>query len=317
MAVRSRKDITGMQLSGTEAYIFPLIPHVTPIWPLEKRIENMKVRKTKYWRLVRNKMIVFRFLQSINPTITDLFSRVADEDEYGSNIVTLTRNFEEEQRRKHERVYEIQLEAYLRAEKKKNIWDKVQERECATEWRTTRGSLAAMKRNSTLRSQSYRLTEKNRATAKIDLLHQLGVQALNHKEDSTSKKAQQRKFKAQTFRRLKEEFALPVKADEVYLPHIYRSSKGAKRPLIDPRFERLLNSLIPSPNKREKEFAYTDVSGHTDDTEKKMASNARLSGESLHEKWKETMAPNYNGKNVSNKLPNKSKFTRSVAGLWR
>lgn len=319
MAVQSARDVTTlMHLSGTEGSIFPLIPHVAPIWPLEKRMENVKPRKTTFWKLVRNKMIVLRFLQSINPTITDLFSQVADEEELlGSNIVALTRNFQEEEKRKHERVFQIQMEAYRRAEKKKSVWDKAREREWATEWRVTTERLPARNGYSTtLTSQSQRLTRNSRATTKIHHLHQHDIQTLDHNEDFTPAKAQQRKHKAQTFRSLKEEFGFAEETHGIYLPHISRNGLGAKRPLNDPRFERLLNSLIPPPNKREKEFRNTGSNRNKDIREKETVSSARLSGKSLQKKWPETMAPKYNAKNVSNSKFKQAKFTRPVGGLW-
>ena len=273
MEIQNRRDVTAMQLGRAEGSFFPLIPpHVTPIWPPDKRIEKMRPTKSTYWRLVRNKMIVLRFLQSINPTITDLFSKALDEEKSESNIMTLTKNFREEQRKKYERVHEIQMEAYLREEKKKSAWDKVRETECATyEWRTTGGSLATRKRNST------NLTDKTRAPAKIDLLREHDIQTLNNKGDDTSAKIQQRKYKAQTFRSLKEDFGLPVKTDEIYLPQIHGSRKGAKRPMNDPRFQRLLDALIPPLDKKEEEFRTSkDKSRNKTTTEMETVSRSRV-----------------------------------------
>ena len=310
MAIQTRRNVTAMQLDKAEGSFFPLIPHVTPIWPPDKRIEKMKPRRSTYWRLVRNKMIVLRFLQSINPTITDLFSKVLDEEESGSNIVTLTKNFREEQRKKYERVYEIQMEAYLREEKKKSIWEKVRDCECAThEWRTTRESLATRKRNST------NVTDRTRATAKIDLLGEHDIQTANSNENDTSSKTQQKKYKAQTFRSLKEDFGLPVKTDEIYLPQIYGRRKGAKRPMNDPRFQRLLDALIPPQDKKEEDFGTsTDKSRNKTTAEMETVSRGRLNGRSLHEKWKETTAPMNTRKNS---MPNskQTKFTRPIGGL--
>ena len=315
MAVQTRGGtITAMNLSDTKDSIFPLISHVAPIWPLEKRIEKMKARKPTFWRLVRNKITVLRFLQSINPTMKGLFLQVTDEEELGSNIVALTRNFQEEQRKKYERMYEIQMEAYLRAEKKKSVWDKGRDRECATEWRTTRESLANGKRTSTiLTSKSLRLGEQTRATKKIRC--QTDIQTRSHKEDNT--KSQQRRYKAQSFRSLKEEFVFPERNDEIYLPQIYGNGKGAKRPINDPRFERLLNSLIPPPNNRGRELRNTNASRNKDAKEKESVSSDRLSGKNLHEKWQESTATKHNDKNVSKSVHvNKTKFTRPVGGRW-
>ncbi|KAJ7393379.1 hypothetical protein OS493_006350 [Desmophyllum pertusum] len=193
-AVQSRSDIIA------EEIIFPLIPHVTPIWPPEKRIENVKARRANFRRLVRNKMILFRFLQSINPTFKDLSSevvagKVVDDD--GDSIVTLTRNFHEEQRKKHERIYEIQMEAYHRAERKKSVWVKERELECGWPRLLTRERLVTSKGNSNNLTNNQtlmkdlQLTEKHRTIPKIE-------------DNTSSTKATHRKLsKAHTFIRNK------------------------------------------------------------------------------------------------------------------
>lgn len=95
-----------MHLNKTEEVIFPLIVHITPIWPPEKRMENVKARRTTFRRLVRNKMILLKFLQSIDPSFkADFASEVAEKVDDKGSIVTLTRNFREKQRQKHQRIY--------------------------------------------------------------------------------------------------------------------------------------------------------------------------------------------------------------------
>ena len=290
-AVQSRSDIIA------EEIIFPLIPHVTPIWPPEKRIENVKARRANFRRLVRNKMILFRFLQSINPTFKDLSSEVVAEkvvDDDGDSIVTLTRNFHEEQRKKHERIYEIQMEAYHRAERKKSVWVKERELECGWPRLLTRERLVTSKGNSNNLTNNQtlmkdlQLTEKHRTIPKIE-------------DNTSSTKATHRKLsRAQTFIRNSEyELDFPKKNDAIYFPQIYRSDKEAKRPVNDPRFERLLTSLVPPASRSETEFRNRGTSRDKATKGKESMLRSRLSGKCLHEKWLGTITPKYNEKNVS------------------
>ena len=122
--MQSTRDMIEMHLNSTDEVKFPLIPHIAPIWPPDKRIEFVKARKAAFRRFVRKKMILFRFLQSMNSGMKDLFSEVVDSGDDANSIVNLTRNFQEEQRKKHERIFEIQTEAYHRAERKKTAWGK-------------------------------------------------------------------------------------------------------------------------------------------------------------------------------------------------
>lgn len=316
MAVQTKRNVTALQLGKTEGSLFPLISHISPIWPQEKRIERGKSRKVTRWRLVRNKMIIVRFLQSINPALTDLFSNVVDEEEKGTNIVTLTRNFQEEQRKKQKRVHEIQMEAYLRAEKTKSNWEKVRENQCTADLRITRESLATKKRNSmtNLTNQSLRLTSTDQATIKYcsSRTRQVDIHLLGNKDSDTSAKSRQRKSNSQTFKSLKEEFSSPRDTDVTSLPPIYRGSSCAIRPTNDPRFQRLLLSLIPPMNK-------TNFSIRSDITRNKatVETEITVSKGGLTEnrnKRKETMVPIYNDKNSTHR--NKTKLTRPVAGLW-
>lgn len=284
-----------MHLNRTEEVIFPLIPHVTPIWPPEKRIENVKARRANFRRLVRNKMILFKFLQSINPTFKDFVSEVAEKVDDEHNIVSLTRNFHEEQRKKDQRIYEIQMEAFLREERKKSALGKLRESECYCGWqKLPRTSMVASKGNSnnstnqTFIRDLQLTTEKRQDTLKI--------------EDSASTKDQHRKLsKAQTFRRSnQDEVVFPQKHDAIYFPQIYRHDKEAKRPVNDPRFERLLTSLVPPANRSETEFRNIGTGRNISSTKgRERTLQSRLSGKSLHEKWLETMEPKYNEKNVS------------------
>ena len=123
-----------MPLKGTDETSFPIISHVDPIWPRQKRNEKMETRKSSYWQLVRKKMIVMRFLRSIHPEMrVDFFLDETDKEQSGSNISALKRNFLEEQRKKYERVREIQMEAYRRRENQKTVWETSREHECANE----------------------------------------------------------------------------------------------------------------------------------------------------------------------------------------
>lgn len=94
-----------MHLNKTEEVIFPLIVHITPIWPPEKRIENVKARRATFRRLVRNKMILFKFLQTINPSFKDFASEVAEKVDDKESIVTLARNFREKSKGKNISVF--------------------------------------------------------------------------------------------------------------------------------------------------------------------------------------------------------------------
>lgn len=294
MAVQSRSEIIARHLNRTEEVIFPLIPHVTPIWPPEKRIENVKARRANFRRIVRNKMILFRFLQSINPTFKEFVSEVAEKVDDEDSIVALTRNFQEEQRRKRQRIYEIQTEAFLREERQKRPWDKVRESGYYYDWqKLPRTSMAANNGNSSnlahqaFTNNSQLTTKKHRDTSKI--------------EDSISGKEQYRKLiKVQTYRRSNgEDVVFPQRNDAIYLPQIYRQHKEAKRPINDPRFERLLTSLVPSANRGEADFRNIDASRSISSKGRERTLQSRLSGKSLHEKWLETMEPKHNKKNVS------------------
>lgn len=295
MALQSRRDIIAMHLSRTDdEVIFPLIPHIAPIWPPDKRIENVKARRTTFRRLVRNKMIFFKFLQSINPSMKDMLSEVADKADDADSIVNLTRNFQEEQRKKHQRIFEIQTEAYLRAERKKPAWGKVREDEYKNGWQKlprTSHLVASNGNSNNLPSQT--LSERHVSIAKI--------------EESTSMIVQR---EIQLSRRGKDgELVFPEKNDVIYFPQIYNSNKEVKRPVNDPRFQRLLTSLVPPASKREIEFRHirnSDSHGTKDAIEyrREYTLQSRLSAKSLHDKWLETMTPQYHKNNVSTSIYN-------------
>lgn len=283
-----------MHLNKTEEVIFPLIVHITPIWPPEKRIENVKARRATFRRLVRNKMILFKFLQTINPSFKDFASEVAEKVDDKESIVTLARNFREEQRQKHQRIYEIQREAYLREERKKIAWDRERENECCCGWqKLPRTSLVASMENSNnltgkTFTNDFQLTnEKSQDTSKI--------------EDITSTNARYRKIsKARTSRRRKDvDVVFLEQNDAIYFPQLYRPDEEVKRPVNDPRFKRLMTSLVPPANKNETEFISRDTSLSKRFKDKASTLQSRLSGKSLHEKWLETMELKYKEKNAS------------------
>lgn len=294
MAVQSSSDIIDMHLNKTEEVIFPLIVHVTPIWPPEKRIEHVKARRTTFRRLVRNKMIVFKFLQSINPSFKGFASDVAENVDDKDSIVTLTRNFREEQRQKHQRIYEIQMEACLREERKRTAWGRARENQWSCGWqklpRTSRAASNEISNNSAVQTfkKDFQLTnEKYQDTSKI--------------EDVTSTNALcRRNSKAKTTRRSKEVddvFAEQNKA--IYFPQLYRPDKDVKHPVNDPRFERLMALLVPQAKKNETPFNSRDASLIKRFKDKASILQNRLNGKSLHEKWLETMEPKCNEKNAS------------------
>ena len=294
MALQSSSEIIAVHPNKTDEVIFPLIVHVTPIWPPEKRIEIVKARKTTFRRLVRNKMILLKFLQSINPSFKDFASELAENVEDKDSIVTLTRNFRDEQRQKQQRIYEIQMEAYLREERKKITWGGVREIESNCEWhKLPRTSLAASKEisnNSTdpTFSKDFQLTnEKYQDTSKI--------------EDITSTNAIcRRNSKARTARRSKKlDVVYAEQNDATYFPQFYRPHKDIKHPVNDPRFERLMTALVPPAKKTETEFSTRHESLTKRFKDKASVLQNRLNGESLHEKWLETMEPKYNEKNAS------------------
>lgn len=279
-----------MHLNKTEEVIFPLIVHITPIWPPEKRMENVKARRTTFRRLVRNKMILLKFLQSIDPSFkADFASEVAEKVDDKGSIVTLTRNFREKQRQKHQRIYEIQMEAYRREESKKTAWGRVQGIEYSCGWqKMPRASLTA--NNSTVQAftKDFQLTnEKYQDTSKIE-----DIKLTNARY--------RRNSKARTTRRSKEvDVVFAEQNDAIYFPQLYRAHKDIKHPVNDPRFERLMTSLVPLRNKNETEFSSGDASLKRRFTDKGSILQNRLNGKSLHEKWLETMEPKYNEKNAS------------------
>ena len=277
MAVQPSSEVIAMHLNKTDEVIFPLIVHITPIWPPEKRIENVKARRTTFRRLVRNKMILLKFLQSINPSFKDFASEVEEKVDDKDSIVTLTRNFREEQRQKHQRVYEIQMEAYLREERKKTTWRSVRGIKNSSGWQELpRTSLTA--NNSTVQTftKDFQLTKEK-------------YQDTSNTEDITLTNARYRRnSKAWTTRRSKQvDVVFAEQNDATYLPQLYRSHKDVKHPVNDPRFERLMTSLVPLGNKNETEFNSRE--GRF--TDKASILKYRLNGKSLHEKWLETMEP--------------------------
>lgn len=309
MAVSNRREITTKDPGDRKEGIFPLIPHVAPIWPLDKRIEKVRARKASFWKRVRNKMIVLNFLQSLSPTMTDLFLQITNEEEHASNIVTLTRNFEEEQRKKFQRLYEIQSDAFFRAENKKSEWDKVRDRE----WRTT--TLPDV--NSTgismlLTRKSEKLAGRNGAAGKTR------CQSDRLTEDaSNSKHPEQRKHKAQSFRTLKERFSFQERNEEIYSPGIWQNSKRAEGPIHDPRFQRLLKALIPPSNQAQNGFTKITNTNHDKvSREKENALSARLGRKSPNEKLRETRVVKSSEKNVPKPVRTRNKFARPVGGLW-
>ena len=291
MAVQSSSEIIATHLNKTEEVIFPLIVHITPIWPPEKRIENVKVRRTTFRRLVRNKMILFKFLQSINPSFKGFVSDVAENVDDKDSIVTLTRNFREEQRQKRQRIYEIQTEAYLREERKKTAWGRTRENERSCGWqKLPRTSLPAsneISNNSAVQTfkKDFQLTnEKYQDTSKI--------------EDITStNELYRRNSKAKTSKEVDAVFAEHNEA--IYFPQLYRPDKDVKHPVNDPRFERLMALLVPPAKKTETEFSSRDASLTKSFKDKASILQNRLNRKSLHEKWLETMEPKYNEKNAS------------------
>ena len=276
-----------MHLNKTDELMFPLIVHITPIWPPEKRIENVKARRTTFRRLVRNKMILLKFLQSINPSFKDFASEVPEKVDDKESIVTLTRNFREEQRQKHQRVYEIQMEAYLREERKKPAWRRVRDIENSSGWQELpRTSLTA--NNSTVQTftKDFQLTNEK-------------YQDTSNTEELTNAQYR-RNSKASTTRRSKKvDDIFAEQNDAIYFPQLYRPHKDVKNPVNDPRFERLMTSLVPLADKNEKEFNSRDASLKSGFKDKASILQTRLNGKSLHEKWLETMEPKYNEKNAS------------------
>ena len=245
-----------MPLKGTDETSFPIISHVDPIWPREKRNEKMETRKSSYWQLVRKKMIVMRFLRSIHPEMTvDFFLDETDKEQSGSNISALKRNFLEEQRKKYERLREIQMEAYRRRENQKTVWEKFREHECANEWRRARESkIQNRKRDSGYLTCEYRrILDANRATTKLSSSHLLDVQFLENTKQDTKQNNDRRqsKHKARSFIDLKEEYCFK---GQTCLPEIHHKKSEDVQRLAsnDPRFQRLLHSLIPPEDKGEK-----------------------------------------------------------------
>jgi len=241
-----------MSLEKTDELSFPFIPHVNPIWPKNKRPAKMKTRKTSHWRLVRNRMIVLRFLRSLHPEMpADLLPNVVEKDENGSNISALTKIFHDEQRQKFKRLQEIQMEAYLRAESQKNVWEKLRERKCTFERKTTRDHHFI--------DSNFHLPNENRKTlgenrAKTKLVSALRFNA-EFREGHIRNKDRRTKFEARSFIDLKEEHCLSGRTGQTWsLPQI--NHKSCERTKLnasrDPRFQRLLNSLIPPQDKTTK-----------------------------------------------------------------
>ena len=294
MAVQSSSEIIAMHLNKTEEVVFPLIVHVTPIWPPEKRIENVKSRRTTFRRLVRNKMILFKFLQSINPSFKGFASEVAENVDDKDSIVTLTRNFREEQNQKRQRIYEIQMEAYLRGERKKTAWGRTRENEWSAGWQMLpRTSLAAsneISNNSAVQTfkKDFQLTnEKYQDTSKIEYV-------------ASTNALCRRNSQAKTTRRRKEVDVVFAEHNEaIYFPQLYRPDKDVKQPVNDPRFERLMALLVPPAKKNESQFNSRDASLIKRFKDKGSILQNRLNGKSLHEKWLETMEPKRNEKNAS------------------
>ena len=295
MAVQSSSEIIATHLNKTQEVIFPLIVHVTPIWPPEKRIEIVKARRTTFRRLVRNKMIIVKFLQSISPSFKGFASEVAENVDDKDSIVTLTRNFCEEQRQKRQRIYEIQMEAYLREERKKTAWGRARENDWSCGWqKLPKASLAAS--NDISNNSAVQTFKKD-------------FQLTNEKYQDTHSKFEdvaqtnalyRRNGKAKTTRRSKEMDAVFGEHDEaIYFPQLYRPDKDVKHPVNDPRFERLMALLVPPAKKNETGFSSRDASLTKRFKDKASILQNRLNGKSLHEKWLETMEPNYNKKNAS------------------
>lgn len=312
MVLRNSLEITTKNLGDRKEGIFPLIPHVAPIWPLDKRIEKIRARKASFWRRVRNKMIVLNFLQSLNPTMTDLFLQITNEEEEGSNIVTLIRNFQEEQRKKYQRLYKVQIDAFFRAENKKSEWDKLRDRE----WRTTTLPDVNSKRTSMLLTgKSEKLAETNGTARKTSCQSDIQIHKRLTEDPSNSKDPEQRKHKAQSFTTLKEEFSFQERHDEIYFPGIWQTGKRAQRPIHDPRFQRLLKVLIPPSNQTQNGF--TDIDRGKVSRENENPLSARLGRKSPNEKCRETSSvAKPSDKNVSKPVGTRNKFARPVGGLW-
>lgn len=294
MAVQSGSEIIAMHLNKTQEVVFPLIVHVTPIWPPDKRIENVKARRTTFRRLVRNKMILFKFLRSINPSFKGFASEVAENVDDKDSIVTLTRNFRAEQNQKRQRIYEIQMEAYLREERKKTARGKARENEWSRGWqKLPRTSLPAsneISNNSTVQTfkKDFQLTNKKyQDTSKLEVV-------------TSTNALYRRNNKTKTTRRSKDvDVVFAEHNDAIYFPQLHRPDKDVKQPVNDPRFERLMALLVPPAKKNGTEFSSRDPSLTKRYKDKISILQNRLNGKSLHEKWLETMEPKYNEKNAS------------------
>ena len=261
--MQSTRDMIEMHLNSTDEVKFPLIPHIAPIWPPDKRIEYVKARKAAFRRFVRKKMILFRFLQSMNSGMKDLFSEVVDSGDDANSIVNLTRNFQEEQRKKHERIFEIQTEAYHRAERKKTAWGKSRfdEDRCKVP------------------RQSLTVTSKGN---------------LNYSSSQTyyTSVIFQRETALLLRRNKTDEVVFPQKNGVMSFPQMDSSNKDAKHPVSDPRFQRLLTCLVPPANKGE--FDHENMNPRRAKENRGYRRDkvqSRLSGKTLHEKWLATMTP--------------------------
>ncbi|CAH3135793.1 unnamed protein product [Pocillopora meandrina] len=279
--MQSTRDMIEMHLNSADEVKFPLIPHIAPIWPPDKRIEYVKARKAAFRRFVRKKMILFKFLQSMNSGMKDLFSEVVDSRDDANSIVNLTRNFQEEQRKKHERIFEIQTEAYHRVERKKTAWGKSRfdEDRCKVPRQsltvTSKGNLNDLPSQTFIKD--FQLTEGHQKISKI--------------EGNTSVIFQRET--ALLLRRNKtDEVVFPQKNGVMSFPQMDSSNKDAKHPVSDPRFQRLLTCLVPPAKKGE--FDHENMNSRRAKENrgyKRDKVQSRLSGKTLHEKWLATMTP--------------------------
>lgn len=244
-----------MSLERTDELSFPFVPHVNPIWPKNRRPDKMKTRKTSHWRLVRNRMIALRFLRSLHPEMpADLFPNVVEKDENGSDISALTKHFHDEQRQKFKRLQEIQMEAYLRAESQKNVWEKQRERKFTFERKTTREHHFIDNNHYSI-SENRTTSGETRAKTKLDSAVRPNGE---FREGHTRNKDRRSKFEACSFIDLKKEYCLSRRTGQTCsLPQIHHESceRAKQTASRDPRFQRLLNSLIPPQDKTTKIYS--------------------------------------------------------------
>ena len=284
MELQSGSQLDAVQPSmHKDPPILPLIPHVTPIWPSDKRLDNSKARRKNFRRVLKNRIILVRFLRNLNPAakVEFLPDVGAKDTEDASNIVLLTKRFLEERKEKLKRVHQIQMEAFLREEKSKTLRNKLREYQYGWETKTDRRKKETL--NPAMADElSKELNRKNEADKFRMKIHPVRYEL----PVSRTRKETRKTYNDQN---------VNIRFSSIYSHRSDAVPYNCQKPTDDPRFQRLISVLVPFLKEGSRaEKSQDNREGQTRRTTKVLL----VDEEKANTCERETMTPKINEKNV-------------------